>query len=350
MAEAQKNDADAVFNELDTVAGAIKRLRLSAPWKADMGRLYNAYQDVTAALAQAAYAEFPDDERRWSAGDELMTLTGAFRDPTSGVAPDAWRALTLQVEADIIGAPEAPDVVLSTAFRHFLTRTIEQPKAAADVPTMLDAYDGLTAQIAACLPGAALVEQAPYMLITKLEKLDARAELRARLGSLATSGDDRMRIHATGRLRVLDARETPLELALENIAGEPMSLEALRGEVVLLQFWASWCPPCRAEIPHLRAAHAAYRSRGFRIIGLSLDRTDKDESPDQARARVVGFMQDNGMDWATQFDGSMWDNPYVSLFGISSIPASLLLDRNGRVAMIDPRGEDIAVQVERLLA
>jgi thiol-disulfide isomerase/thioredoxin len=266
------------------------------------------------------------------------------------VAPDTWRALTSQVEADILGAPEAPDAAVSAAFRVSLTRIIQQPNTAADIPAMLDAYDGLTARIAARLPSSALPDQASLKLINKLEKLDARPELRARLDGLATSGNDRMRSFATGRLRVLEARETPLDLAFDNIAGEPITLEALRGDVVLLQFWATWCGPCRAEIPHLRAAYAAYRDRGFRIVGLSHDKIGEDESLDQARARVAAFMQDNGMDWPTQFDGSAGGNPYAKSFGVQFIPASLLLDRDGRVAAIDPRGDDIAAQVERLLA
>ena len=349
MADDQRSEAEVAFDELEVVAGAIRRMQKAAPWKADAQRLHRAHGDVTAALAQAAYAGFPDHPRRWDAGAMLLRQHSAFGDATSDAPAQAWQAVKSAVEAEILAAPEAPSDAVAAALEHALRRT-NTVSATAGVEALLESFDSLIPQIETRLPDSPLLDRAYSMLIGRLEQLDARAALRTRLEELAAGGNDRSRAFARGRLAALAARETPVDLALEDLSGEPLNIADLRGQVVLLQYWASWCPPCRAEIPHLREAYAAYRDRGFHIVGLSLDKVNDGESLDQARGRVAAFMKDNGMGWRTQFDGSGWNNPFVAQFGVRSIPASLLLDRDGRVAALNPRGEDIAVQVARLLA
>ena len=133
------------------------------------------------------------------------------------------------------------------------------------------------------------------------------------------------------------------------MSGAEIDLRALRNKVVLLQFWASWCSPCSAEIPFVRSAHRRFSDSGFQVIGVSLDKLEDGESHEAARLRVKTFMQMNGMDWRSQFDGLGWQNACAKQLGVRSIPASLLLDRAGRVAALNVRGEDIGKEVEHLL-
>ena len=352
MSNAETSGADAVFAELNVVNRAVQRLQQTLPFKTDTGKkhLVLAHRDITGALAQAAWAEFPNDARRWDAGYLLLQTQHAMG---AGVPQDAWSALLADVEVAILDAPEAPPSAQYVAFQCAVRRAIGQLKTEADLPATVRSLDSLSAKMPQRLSGPllnAMLHISQWSLIARLEELDMRSELRARLNDLAKSEDAETRAGAEGRLRVLDARETPLDLVIEDISGKRWDLAKLRGQVILLEFWATHCGPCRDEIPHLRSAHAAFKDRGFRIIGLSLDWINPGETDAEARARLAAFMKENGMDWPNQFDGSGWANSFHKMFGMAGIPCSMLLDRTGRLAALDPRGDDLAVQVERLLA
>jgi len=349
MPDMEQNSADAAFGDVDAVLASIKRLQRTPAWRRDVSRLLQSFEEVLCAHAEAAYTEYPDDERRWTVGELLLRFTNAFKDPVSGVAPDSWRDMLLDVEANMLDAPNVPEKSVGVALRHALTRAVGQLKADGVTPAALNRLDDLMEQIATRTSDPQLLNAVQTMLIDAFEQMDVRPNLRTLLEKVAANEDPKRRMVAEGRLRVLDSRETPVDLAFEEVSGRPMDLKSLRGQVVLLQFWASWCGPCRMEIPHVRAAYVAHHDRGFEIIGISLDRILGGESIETARARVMAYIAENGMSWPNQFDGLAWDDAIVNRFGITSIPASILLDGEGRVAALNLRGDDIKVQVGRLL-
>ena len=110
--------------------------------------------------------------------------------------------------------------------------------------------------------------------------------------------------------------------------------------MVLIDFWATWCPPCRAEVPHVVEAYKKLHDKGFEIIGISLDKN---------KEALIAFTKENGMTWPQYFDGKGWGNEISSKNGIESIPAMWLIDKQGKVASTNAR-EDLAGQVEKLLA
>lgn len=131
----------------------------------------------------------------------------------------------------------------------------------------------------------------------------------------------------------------PLDLKVTAVDGSAIDLSKLRGKVVLLDFWATWCPPCREEVPNVVAAYKKFHDQGFEIVGISLD---------QSKEKLLAFTKDNGMTWPQYFDGQGWSNTVSSKFGIDSIPAMWLIDKKGMVVTTDGR-EDLAGQVEKLL-
>lgn len=107
--------------------------------------------------------------------------------------------------------------------------------------------------------------------------------------------------------------------AAQSMSGDTVSLAGLRGKVVLLNVWATWCGPCRAEIPELRAIHEKYKARGLELVGVSVD---ADGSDDAIRA----FAQDFKMDYA------IWRDPgegVSATFRMSGVPATFVIDRKG---------------------
>jgi peroxiredoxin len=126
----------------------------------------------------------------------------------------------------------------------------------------------------------------------------------------------------------------------KDVLGQPLSVAQYRGKVVLLDFWATWCPPCRAEIPNVVAAYAQFHDKGLVVIGVSLDQ-DKD--------KLLDFIKVNNMTWPQYFDGLGWENKLANLYGIESIPATILIDGQGKIIARDVRGEELKAAVGKAL-
>lgn len=125
-----------------------------------------------------------------------------------------------------------------------------------------------------------------------------------------------------------------------DLSGAPLKLASYRGKVVLVDFWATWCGPCVAELPNVLAAFEKYHAQGFEIVGVSLD---------QDRAKLDAFLAEKKMTWPQFFDGKGWENKLAQAYGIRSIPATFLLDREGKIVAKGLRGEALAAKVGELL-
>lgn len=125
------------------------------------------------------------------------------------------------------------------------------------------------------------------------------------------------------------------DLALADTLGTEHRLSeyAGRGRYVLIDFWASWCMPCIAEMPNVKAAYDRYHDHGFDIVGLSFDRS---------RSSWVRAISSHKLDWIHLSDLKYWNSEASIVYGISSIPSNLLLDPEGRIIAIDLRGEALS--------
>ena len=139
---------------------------------------------------------------------------------------------------------------------------------------------------------------------------------------------------------VADLKTKPLDLKFTALDGKEIDLINLRGKVVLLDFWATWCGPCGHEVPNVVKAYEALHSKGFEIVGISLD---------EDRAKLESFIKENGMAWPQYFDGKGWQNEISSRYGIQSIPAMWLINKQGMLVSTNAR-ENLEAVVEKLLA
>lgn len=117
-----------------------------------------------------------------------------------------------------------------------------------------------------------------------------------------------------------------------DVNGKPFTLSSLKGKYVLVDFWASWCGPCRAENPNVVKAFNKYKSKNFTVLGVSLD---------QDKAKWLEAIKKDGLAWSHVSDLKYWNNAVATQFGIQSIPASFLIDPTGKIVARDLRGADL---------
>jgi thiol-disulfide isomerase/thioredoxin len=131
-------------------------------------------------------------------------------------------------------------------------------------------------------------------------------------------------------------------LDVQDLEGRRWTAPDLRGRIVILDFWATWCAPCLAEIPTLREVRRRYARDRLEILGVSLDVTD--------RRTLRAWLNRNRIDWPQVWDDRGYDGAVAEQFGVVSLPTSLLIDTDGTVVAINLRGERLLSAVTRLMA
>jgi thiol-disulfide isomerase/thioredoxin len=159
---------------------------------------------------------------------------------------------------------------------------------------------------------------------------------------MAASSDPKIKQLAEsfdGKLRLLALPGNPMEIKGDLLDGSVFNQAAVAGKVVLVDFWATWCGPCIAEIPNMRAEYEKYHAKGFEVVGISLD---------EDRAEVEKFVTDNEIPWPIIFAGKGWQDPVAQFYGISGIPQLVLIGRDGNVITLDVRGEKLGEKLAEL--
>ena len=131
-----------------------------------------------------------------------------------------------------------------------------------------------------------------------------------------------------------------LDFSQKDVDGKAVSLASFRGKYVLVDFWASWCRPCRAENPNVVNAYQNYKNKNFTVLGVSLD---------QAKPNWVAAIAADNLSWTHVSDLQYWNNAVAQLYHIQSIPDNLLIDPNGKIIARGIRGEELQRKLKDLL-
>ena len=243
---------------------------------------------------------------------------------------------------------ERPEVIrllmgqkLKTTARGFFALSEEQQaQLVRDLYSYLDRFglDGTSFGLGNALGEALEESDTPQMAAGIYERL--AAELRKTKDPGVE--EEIARFEATARR--LNLPGNFMDITGTTADGEKFDWASYRGKVVLVDFWASWCGPCRAEIPNMKAQLEKYGPKGFAIVGINLDNTKED---------YQRYVDREGLTWVNLMSPREaergWNNPLAVHYGVSGIPTAILVDQKGHVVSMMARGEDLNRLLNKLL-
>jgi thiol-disulfide isomerase/thioredoxin len=310
----------------------------------NMAGLTTQVPDAIAKLNDYA-AKYPGDVHTGKARLLAVELENLERQLEVPNAPSA--ETTSKQFSEIAADSSLPQAIRASAGVMAVNRTLETaqhagtPAAYDDVEKHIEAYQKqfVGAKIGTA-SGMAILRSEQ---LTLLKQAGDQTRYDALLARLITDSDPEVvelaKKAQADEKATADLATKPVDLSFTALDGSTVDLAKMRGKVVLIDFWATWCGPCREETPDVVAAYQKYHAQGFEIVGISLD---------QNKAALTKYIADAKMPWPQYFDGKGWDNAISNRFGIRSIPAMWLVGKDGKLVTQDGR-DDLAGQVAKLL-
>jgi peroxiredoxin len=272
--------------------------------------------------------------------DELTRKQSAVRNGTMS-APELFDLAERLLLGFIEKYPDAPD----GAKAHLLLGQIyTQASRSEEAVRHLGAY--LASEAPKGESEAAMAKSMLAGAYITLENFDAAEKLLREVVESGAAVDRRITAMASselariGTLKRLKVGLPAIAFTAETVGGETIRLEDYHGKVVLLDFWASWCAPCRQEMPNVKEVYNRYHEKGFEIIGISLD---------NSRAQFDTYMKEQKMPWPQIYDGKGWMSEVGRTYAVSAIPATFLIDREGTIRHKNVRGSELGKAVGDLI-
>lgn len=338
IAEAQESDKPktdplAAYQSADALWAHLEKLGAGPATEPKSREEAVDYLKSVQTGAEAFIARYPGDPRQWKARIFKAMLRLQLQ-AVSGAQPDL--AATRADLNKIVEAKEAPEDARADAAMMLIQLRMSAPSG-----NPADAAKEIEREVLAfqkAHPKDPRARGLDAVLAGVVEASDPkRAE--ALLRSAAKSGAPEFAQMAQTRLDRMELMRKPLEMSFTSVDGRKVDVAKMRGKVVLVDFWATWCGPCVQALPELKAAYDKFHEKGFEIVGVSLD---------EDKEALEQFVKERDVPWPNYFDGKGWENELSSKHGITAIPAQWLVDKNGMIVATETRG-DLAEQVEKLL-
>ena len=252
------------------------------------------------------------------AAEKILELEEDRQSPTARIATE--NLLDLQIQA------------LSTASPTDQSRTLEQLKQ-----YVMSANQLTRSELVMSIRAASALERTGQSKLAS-EGYETFGEMFAQHADeqLATYGKKML-----GVSRRLNLLGNELRLEGDTLSGEPFDWASYRGKVVLVDFWATWCEPCVAELPNIKKHFEEYHDRGFEVVAISVDRD---------RRKLEEFVHSRDLPWVTLFrDGAGLDHPLATYYGVMTVPTVMLVNQEGRVVSFDVKGPKLTRHLAGLL-
>ncbi len=179
------------------------------------------------------------------------------------------------------------------------------------------------------------------MRVTEDDKLKQKLEDRI----LADYPDSNSASSIKGVRRQREAVGKPFELEFTDaVSGSTISMKDLKGKVVVVDFWATWCGPCVAEMPTMKKIYSEYHDKGVEFIGVSLDQPKEQGGLDSLKK----YVKENAIGWPQYYQGKGWESEFSRSWGINAIPCMFVVDTKGNLYSIEARGK-LETMIPKLL-